>query len=83
MSSRILLNERKRLIILLLFYKNDAEDIIFYIKAISNINKELETKKYNKNDQFEFFLKKVLKEPTKENKDRLSEKFIEIERLKN
>ena len=83
MSTKILLNERKRLILLLLFYKNDAGDIEFYIKSIRNINQELKHKNYNKNDQFEYFLEKVLKEPTKEHKNRLAEKFIEIARLKN
>lgn len=80
MTRKLLLNERKRYILLLLFYKNDPEDIQFFIKSISNINEELKYRNFNKNEQFEFFLKKVIESPTKENLNRLREKFIEIER---
>ncbi len=80
MTRKLLLNERKRYILLLLFYKNDPEDIQFFIKSISNINEELKYRNFNKNEQFEFFLKKVIESPTKENLNRLRDKFIEIER---
>lgn len=80
MTRKLLLNERKRYILLLLFYKNDPEDIQFLIKSISNINEELKYRNFNKNEQFEFFLKKVIESPTKENLNRLRDKFIEIER---
>lgn len=80
MTRKLLLNERKRYILLLLFYKNDPEDIQFFIKSISNINEELKCRNFNKNEQFEFFLKKVIESPTKENLNRLRDKFIEIER---
>lgn len=80
MTRKLLLNERKRYILLLLFYKNDPEDIQFFIKSISNINDELKYRNFNKNEQFEFFLKKAIESPTKENLNRLRDKFIEIER---
>lgn len=76
LTKNILISERSRILKLLLFYKNDAEDINFYIKNLILINKELENFKFKRNEPFEFILERTLKEPENDNIIRLKEKFI-------
>lgn len=88
MSTKKLLNERNRLIYLMLFYKTDKTDQDFFMKEIKKYNTiiNLERKKYeefgavsqNKNVQFEFFLKKVLENNTEENREKLKTKYLEL-----
>lgn len=88
MSTRKLLNERNRLIYLMLFYKTDRTDQDFFVKEIKKYNTEisLARKKYeefgatsqNKNVQFEYFLTKVLENNTEENREKLKNKYLEL-----
>lgn len=83
MGTKALLTERERLIILLLFYKNEEHDLEVFRKSIELVNAELESKnRYNKNLQYEMLIKKVISNNTAENRDRLKAKFLELKRNK-
>lgn len=81
MKTKQLLNERERLIQLMLFYKNDKNDYKLYITCIKSLNEALKAKKrYNKNEQYEFLIDLVLRENTIKNRERLKTKYIELKR---
>lgn len=82
MTMRQLKAERMRLLILMLFYKNDEIDYQIYCKSIKMINKEIERSKTYKKEfsQIEFFISKTINENTPENRERLK-KLIENELL--
>lgn len=83
MGTKALLTERERLIILLLFYKNEEHDLEVFRKSIELVNAGLESKnRYNKNLQYEMLIKKVISNNTAENRDRLKTKFLELKRNK-
>lgn len=83
MGTKALLAERERLIILLLFYKNDEHDLEVFRKSIELINTKLESKnRYNKNLQYEMLIKKVISNNISENRDRLKAKFLDLKKKK-
>lgn len=72
MSVRTLRDERKRLLIFMLFYKNDDKDYAMYSKAIKNINQKLkEMDKIDKTSQLEHFIEKTINKNTPENREQL------------
>lgn len=92
MQTKKVLDERNRFISLLLFYKNSIEDEKFFIKNIKLCNDELTFRKSrspeyfenskNLNVQFEFFLKKFLENNSEQNKEKLRNKYLEIQKHK-
>ena len=50
MSTRQLKQELKRILILMLFYKNDEHDYDIYVKSLKIINDELKRKRTYKNE---------------------------------
>ena len=74
MGTRQLKQELKRILILMLFYKNDEQDYAIYIKSLKIINDELKRKRAYKNEgitQFEYLIEKVIQKNTPENRERL------------
>ena len=74
MSTRQLKQELKRILILMLFYKNDEHDYDIYVKSLKIINDELKRKRTYKNEgltQFEYLIEKVIQKNTPENRERL------------
>lgn len=88
MQFKKVINERNRLIYLMLFYKNDEKDQVWFINEIKKYNQVIGQKKtkdpeYFENSknlsvQFEFFLKKFLENSTETNKDKLKTKYLEM-----
>ena len=76
MSVRTLREERRRLLILMLFYKNDDKDYTIYSNAIKNINEKLkEMNKIDKLSQLEHFIEKTINKNTPENREQLKKKL--------
>lgn len=74
MGTRQLKQELKRILILMLFYKNDEQDYAIYVKSLKIINDELKRKRAYKNEgitQFEYLIEKVIQKNTPENRERL------------
>lgn len=73
---------RQKILILMLFYKNDENDYKIYINSIKNINEKLEAKsKYKKSlTQLDYLIKKVVQKNTPENRERLKN-ALQIELL--
>lgn len=92
MQTKKVLDERNRFVSLLLFYKNSIEAEKFFIKNIKLCNTELNSRKSrspeffenskNLNIQFEFFLNKFLENNSEQNKEKLRNKYLEIQKHK-
>lgn len=88
MQFKKVINERNRLIYLMLFYKNDEKDQVWFINEIKKYNQVIGQKKVkdpeyfetskNLSVQFEFFLKRFLENSTETNKDKLKTKYLEM-----
>lgn len=88
MNLKKIVDERNRLIFLLLFYKTDSVDKQFFIKEIKKYNEIIGQEKKIRNEyaisskslnvQFEFFLKKFLENNTQDNLDKLKTKYLEM-----
>lgn len=73
-----LLQERTRLINLLLFYKHDEKEEKEFINSISKINDEILKVDYiniKVDYDLELLIKQLIKNPTKETKDKLKNKL--------
>lgn len=81
MSVKKLKEERKRLLILMLFYKCDEKDYEMYSKAIKNINDKLkEMDKIDKLSVLEHFIEKTINKNTAQNREQLK-KVLQLELL--
>lgn len=88
MQTKKILDERNRLVYIMLFYKTDKVDQEFFINEIKKYNTVIGShqKKYeefsitsqNLNTQFEYFLRKLLDNNTEENREKLKNKYLEL-----
>lgn len=73
MTTKQLRQECQRILILMLFYKNDEHDYEIYINSLKKINEELKLKSIYKKSltQFEYMIEKVIQKNTPQNRERL------------
>ncbi len=88
LSLRTVINERNRLVYLMLFYRTTREDQDFFVKEIKKYNQIIDAKKSknfdnvinskNSSEQFEFFLRKLCENNTQINQEKTKTKYLEM-----